>query len=257
MIRESLDADARHFSLYVSGYQGLTNQWRTVAGERTFSRKNDPAELNEKPIWIQISKIDDVLSVAYKFDGDAGWTTPVKPNGKLWKTPEGFTQLHPLLVEFLCWYCRQFRNVTAAIVATVAETTTTSNEHSPLSGAAIYHHGLGMSTTTVSATTIPTWMNNNANSGKTAGCKITTLNSMGSPISTLVVVAVRYKVILSSILYGASREARGLVPPLKGPEFPPSPAPPTNGGTGGSVVVDDVVGKPLPEALLLGQEIIG
>ena len=72
MFRESLDANSKHYSLYVTGNQGIANQWRGSTGGTSSSLDN--SGLNTKPVWIQVSKSANEFSTAYKYEGATEWT---------------------------------------------------------------------------------------------------------------------------------------------------------------------------------------
>mmetsp|Transcript_30066 Transcript_30066/g.49264 ORF Transcript_30066/g.49264 Transcript_30066/m.49264 type:complete len:404 (+) Transcript_30066:258-1469(+) len=72
MFRESLDANSKHYSLYVTGNQGIANQMRGLTGGT--SSNLDNSGLNAKPVWIQVSKSSNEFSTAYKYEGATEWT---------------------------------------------------------------------------------------------------------------------------------------------------------------------------------------
>lgn len=77
MFRESLAANSRHYSLFVTGSQGITNQRRTNTGGS--SSHNTNYGLKATPVWLQVSKVGNQFSTAYKNVGDTEWTSLYGP----------------------------------------------------------------------------------------------------------------------------------------------------------------------------------
>jgi regulation of enolase protein 1 (concanavalin A-like superfamily) len=70
MIRESLDADARHAFMLVSGAQGLAFQWRSRTGRRSGEVSG---AVVTAPTWVRLVRQGDVFS-AYSSPTGAAWT---------------------------------------------------------------------------------------------------------------------------------------------------------------------------------------
>jgi hypothetical protein len=72
MFRETLDAGSKHNSFYTTGSQGVSNQWRGSTNGNSGSNTNNL--ITTKPIWLQITKVGNVFTSAYKLEGDLEWT---------------------------------------------------------------------------------------------------------------------------------------------------------------------------------------
>ena len=73
MIRDTLDASSRHFSLYVTGSEGVANQWRDSQG--AYSGHIKTRDSYPSPVWLQLKKAGDVFTAAFKIDQDTEWTS--------------------------------------------------------------------------------------------------------------------------------------------------------------------------------------
>ena len=63
MLRNSLDANSKHFSLFVTGSNGLSNQWRLQDGGYPGGDTN--YSLPNSNIWLKITKIGNVFRTYY------------------------------------------------------------------------------------------------------------------------------------------------------------------------------------------------
>ena len=66
MLRDSLDANSKHISLFVYGLMGLTNQWRIQDGG--FSYHDSNHSLPNSNIWLKITKTGNVFQTYYYTD---------------------------------------------------------------------------------------------------------------------------------------------------------------------------------------------
>jgi len=71
MIRESLATNSKHYSMFMSGSQGIAAMWRGVTGHSTYHKNN--SNLKDKPVWLQVVKTGNVFTAAYKYDVAADW----------------------------------------------------------------------------------------------------------------------------------------------------------------------------------------
>lgn len=71
MFRETLDAGSKHYSLYITGSNGISNQWRGCTNCNSGNAHN--GGLNTKPVWIQVTKVGTLFSTAYKYEQGADW----------------------------------------------------------------------------------------------------------------------------------------------------------------------------------------
>eukprot|EP00986_Skeletonema_menzelii_P004374 scaffold1483_cov153-Skeletonema_menzelii.AAC.4 len=72
MMRDTMDKNSRHFSLFVTGTQGLANQWRECTGCNSGHSKthND----NPRPVWLQVKKVGNLFTSYFKYDEEgAEW----------------------------------------------------------------------------------------------------------------------------------------------------------------------------------------
>jgi hypothetical protein len=73
MMRDTMDKNSKHFSLFVTGSNGLANQWRecTGCGSGHSKTHND----NPRPVWLQVKKVGNVFTTYFKYDEEgATWT---------------------------------------------------------------------------------------------------------------------------------------------------------------------------------------
>ena len=74
MLRDSLDANSKHFSLYVTISAGLSNQWRSSTGGAT-SHEPLPGSSNSN-MWLKITKTGNVFQAYYKTSASNSiWST--------------------------------------------------------------------------------------------------------------------------------------------------------------------------------------
>eukprot|EP00956_Cyclotella_meneghiniana_P019099 scaffold32470_cov37-Cyclotella_meneghiniana.AAC.1 len=74
MLRDSLNENSKHFSLYVTGSNGLANQWRSSTGG-TSSNANLPGSSNRN-IWLKITKTGNVFQAYYKTNANnSNWSS--------------------------------------------------------------------------------------------------------------------------------------------------------------------------------------
>jgi hypothetical protein len=72
MIRDTMDKSSMHYSLFVTGTQGLANQWREGTGWNSGHSKthND----NPRPVWLRVKKVGNVFESYFKYDtAGAAW----------------------------------------------------------------------------------------------------------------------------------------------------------------------------------------
>ena len=73
MIRDTMDKNSRHFSLFVTGTQGLANQWREGTGWSSGHSKTHYD--NPRPVWLRVKKVGNVFESYFKYDtAGAAWT---------------------------------------------------------------------------------------------------------------------------------------------------------------------------------------
>ena len=68
MLRNSLDANSKHFSLFLTGSEGLSNQWRLQ--DRGISSAHTNNSLPNSNIWLKITKIGNVFQTYYGTNPD-------------------------------------------------------------------------------------------------------------------------------------------------------------------------------------------
>jgi len=73
MIRDSLAANSKHFSLFVTGGNGLANQWRPNGGSSSFSHHS--TNTASRNLWLKITKTGNKLQAYYKTDNTDNWFT--------------------------------------------------------------------------------------------------------------------------------------------------------------------------------------
>ena len=73
MIRKSLNTNSRHFSLFVTGSDGLRTQIRSINGGST--SKATTQDLPNNNIWLKITKEGNEFQAYYKSSTDADWST--------------------------------------------------------------------------------------------------------------------------------------------------------------------------------------
>jgi hypothetical protein len=66
MIRDTMDADSAHFSVFVTGNQRLASQWRAGTGSST---SHVGGGTNDKPVWIKGVKDGNSFSSYFSYDG--------------------------------------------------------------------------------------------------------------------------------------------------------------------------------------------
>ena len=72
MFRDSLAANSKHFSLFVTGSNGLANQWRSNSGGSSFNyHSTDTASRN---VWLKITKTGNKLQAYYKTGENNNWS---------------------------------------------------------------------------------------------------------------------------------------------------------------------------------------
>jgi len=71
MMRESMATGSRHYSIYLTGSNGISNQWRanTNGGSSHVTNSN----LKTKPVYLQVTKIGNQFSTAYKYEAAGEW----------------------------------------------------------------------------------------------------------------------------------------------------------------------------------------
>ena len=69
MLRNSLDANSRHFSCYVTADNTVNNQWRSNDGKST---NQHGISIGTKTTWLKITKIGNMFRCYYKTGND--WT---------------------------------------------------------------------------------------------------------------------------------------------------------------------------------------
>ena len=72
MIRDALTPGSAYFSLFVTGSNGLSNQWRSCDGCETFGNGN--ALVDGRNAWLKVSKIGNTFEAYYKIEENADWT---------------------------------------------------------------------------------------------------------------------------------------------------------------------------------------
>ena len=77
MIRKSLNANSQHFSLFVTGSEGLANMWRSNSGGNSVSDIN--TGIGNSNIWLKITKEGNEFQAYYKTSADTDWSTIGSP----------------------------------------------------------------------------------------------------------------------------------------------------------------------------------
>jgi len=73
MMRDTMGNNAMHYSLFVTGTQGLANQWRECTGCNSGHSRTHPD--NPRPVWLQVKKVGNVFTSYFKYDEEgAVWT---------------------------------------------------------------------------------------------------------------------------------------------------------------------------------------
>lgn len=73
MFRDSLASVSRHFSLFVTGNNGLANQWRSVSYQQSLSHHSTNAA--SRNVWLKITKRGNKFQAYYKTDNNDSWST--------------------------------------------------------------------------------------------------------------------------------------------------------------------------------------
>jgi len=66
MIRDTLNANSKHYSMFVTGTQGLANQWREGTGGYSYHSKTHGD--NPRPVWLRLKKVGNVFESYFKYD---------------------------------------------------------------------------------------------------------------------------------------------------------------------------------------------
>ena len=75
MLRNSLEANSKHFSLFVTGTQGLSNHWRLEDGGQSNHDTNYSLPSNSN-VWLKITKTGNVFQAYYKTSASNSiWST--------------------------------------------------------------------------------------------------------------------------------------------------------------------------------------
>jgi len=72
MFRESLSSNSRHYSLFATGDQGVSTQYRQDTGGNT--AHSTQYALKARPVWLQVSKVGNQFTSAYRYDDATEWT---------------------------------------------------------------------------------------------------------------------------------------------------------------------------------------
>ena len=72
MLRDSLNGDSKHFSLFVTGSAGVSNQWRSNTGGLTSGTPSN--ELSNKNMWLKITKTGSMFQAYYKTSASNTWS---------------------------------------------------------------------------------------------------------------------------------------------------------------------------------------
>ena len=77
MIRDGLAPDSAHFSLFVTGSNGLAKQWRTCDGCIT----NDVGNLSidGRNTWLKLIKTGNIFQAYFKTDDSSDWAALGSP----------------------------------------------------------------------------------------------------------------------------------------------------------------------------------
>merc|ERR1711933_571203 len=71
MIRDTLDDNAAHFSLLVTGSNRLGAFWRRAKGQHS---SHWGGGKNDKPVWLKVVKVGNQFSAYYSYDGGDSYT---------------------------------------------------------------------------------------------------------------------------------------------------------------------------------------
>ena len=71
MIRDGLTDDSAHFSLFVTGSNGLSTIWRTCDGCDTSGDGN--GSVDGRNAWLKVTKTGNVFQAHYKIDDSTDW----------------------------------------------------------------------------------------------------------------------------------------------------------------------------------------
>jgi len=66
MIRDTLDPDSQHYSIFLTGTQGISTMYRSITGDRTHHYR----EQNTDATWLKLTKQENVFSSYYSVDGE-------------------------------------------------------------------------------------------------------------------------------------------------------------------------------------------
>lgn len=72
MIREDLYTGSKYFGLFVTGNNGLQNQWRPETWGDT--EKDNKKNLPDSNVWLKITKNGNKFKAFYKTNANTGWT---------------------------------------------------------------------------------------------------------------------------------------------------------------------------------------
>eukprot|EP00956_Cyclotella_meneghiniana_P007174 scaffold9747_cov35-Cyclotella_meneghiniana.AAC.1 len=72
MLRDSLNGDSKHFSLYVTGSAGVSNQWRSNTGGLTSGTPSN--NLSNTNMWLKITKTGRMFQAYYKTSASNTWS---------------------------------------------------------------------------------------------------------------------------------------------------------------------------------------
>jgi hypothetical protein len=74
MMRDTMERGSKHYSLFVTGTQGLANQWREFDNSNSGHSKTHTD--NPRSVWLQVKKVGDTFTSAFKYDVEgAEWTS--------------------------------------------------------------------------------------------------------------------------------------------------------------------------------------
>eukprot|EP00956_Cyclotella_meneghiniana_P008889 scaffold12152_cov52-Cyclotella_meneghiniana.AAC.7 len=73
MIRDSLTNNSKHFSLFVTGSNGLANQWRPNSGGMSSSHHSK--DIVSRNVWLKLTKTGNKFQAYYKRDSSDNWLT--------------------------------------------------------------------------------------------------------------------------------------------------------------------------------------
>jgi hypothetical protein len=74
MIRDNMGRGSRHYSLFVTGGNGLANQWREFENENSGHSKTHYD--NPRPVWLQVKKVGDYFTSSFKYDEEGSQWIP-------------------------------------------------------------------------------------------------------------------------------------------------------------------------------------